>query len=126
MVLFYIKFCIFFYIFFVKFKLFLCACHRRPQIINLRFMYGIFLQGHVTSYYSASCMKYTSFQVHPTDEVRDLCAIESGIVALTPTTIVHRTRQGIPVFNHRFVVILFFKFLLIKLLFLSRKSKVVY
>ncbi|KAK4294090.1 hypothetical protein Pmani_033259 [Petrolisthes manimaculis] len=57
--------------------------------------------GHVTSYLSTDFMKYTSFQVHATEEIRDLCAVDSGILALTPTSLNLRTRQGIHNFTYQ-------------------------
>ncbi|XP_042210470.1 PAN2-PAN3 deadenylation complex catalytic subunit PAN2-like isoform X2 [Homarus americanus] len=57
--------------------------------------------GHVTSYLSTELMKYTSFQVHATEEIRDLRSIDPGILALTPTSLNLRTRQGMPTFTHQ-------------------------
>lgn len=57
--------------------------------------------GHVTSYLSPELMKYTSFQVHATEEIRDLRSTDAGVLALTPTSLNLWTRQGIPVFSHR-------------------------
>ncbi|RXG56082.1 PAB-dependent poly(A)-specific ribonuclease subunit PAN2 [Armadillidium vulgare] len=56
--------------------------------------------GHVTSYLSSDTMKYTSFQMHESEDIRALATIDGGVLAITPTSFIMRTRQGLPLFKY--------------------------
>lgn len=55
--------------------------------------------GHVTSYYGLDMAKYTSFQVHPTDDIRAQLTGPYGLLSLTKNSLRMSIRRGLTVFD---------------------------
>ncbi|KAI1304157.1 PAN2-PAN3 deadenylation complex catalytic subunit Pan2 [Halotydeus destructor] len=56
--------------------------------------------GHVASYYTTDMQKYTSFQVHQSDDIRSLLTCDGGLLALTKNQLRLYMRRGLQVFSH--------------------------
>lgn len=56
--------------------------------------------GHVTSYYGPALEKYTSFQVHSTDEIRQILTIDNGCLFLTRNNLRCSIRRGLKQFDY--------------------------
>lgn len=54
----------------------------------------------MTSYSTAELQKYTSFQVHVSNEVRSIISHDAGILSLTSNSLRMSARRGLPIFNH--------------------------
>ena len=57
-------------------------------------------QGHVTSYYGLGMQKYTSFQVHAQDEVRQLLSIDNYLLSLTSDSLRCSSKFGLTQFTY--------------------------
>ena len=56
--------------------------------------------GHVTSHYGLDLVKYTSFQVDSTNDIRSLMTTEYGLLSLTKNSLRMSIRRGLTLFHH--------------------------
>ncbi|XP_054155443.1 PAN2-PAN3 deadenylation complex catalytic subunit PAN2-like [Oppia nitens] len=57
--------------------------------------------GHLTSYYSYTLDKYTSFHVDHNNDIRDVLTPVSGVLALTKDSLRLSKRRGLTIFTHK-------------------------
>ena len=56
--------------------------------------------GHVTSHYGLDLIKYTSFQVDATNDIRSLMTTDYGLLSLTKNSLRMSIRRGLTLFHH--------------------------
>lgn len=59
------------------------------------------MSGHLTSYYSYTLDKYTSFHIDHNNDIRDLLTHVSGVLSLTKDSLRLSKRRGLTVFTHK-------------------------
>ncbi|XP_062586569.1 PAN2-PAN3 deadenylation complex catalytic subunit PAN2-like [Saccostrea cucullata] len=57
--------------------------------------------GHVTSYFGLELQKYTSFQIHVNEDVRQIVPLARGVLSLTQSCLACNNRRGVPIFTYR-------------------------
>lgn len=58
------------------------------------------LKGHVTSFFGTTMGRYSSFQVHATDDVRHIQSLETGVLFLSKSNLRCNTRGGLVMFDY--------------------------
>ncbi|XP_018416297.1 PREDICTED: PAB-dependent poly(A)-specific ribonuclease subunit PAN2 isoform X1 [Nanorana parkeri] len=56
--------------------------------------------GHATSFYSPALERYSSFQVHATNDIRQIQSLENGVVFLTKNNLKYMMRGGLIIFDY--------------------------
>ncbi|XP_006035284.1 PAN2-PAN3 deadenylation complex catalytic subunit PAN2 isoform X1 [Alligator sinensis] len=56
--------------------------------------------GHATSFFGPTLERYSSFQVHGSDDVRHIQSLENGILFLTKTNLKYMSRGGLIIFDY--------------------------
>ncbi|XP_075055645.1 PAN2-PAN3 deadenylation complex catalytic subunit PAN2 isoform X2 [Mixophyes fleayi] len=56
--------------------------------------------GHATSFFSPALERYSSFQVHANNDIRQIQSMESGVLFLTKNNLKYMTRGGLIVFDY--------------------------
>ncbi|XP_029450636.1 PAN2-PAN3 deadenylation complex catalytic subunit PAN2 [Rhinatrema bivittatum] len=55
--------------------------------------------GHATSFFGPALERYSSFQVHASDDIRQIQSLENGVLFLTKTNLKYLTRGGLIMFD---------------------------
>ncbi len=58
------------------------------------------MQGHVTSFFSSSLDKYTSFQAHHED-IRQILSVSEGVVTISENELRLTSRTGLPLYTKK-------------------------
>ncbi|XP_076874775.1 PAN2-PAN3 deadenylation complex catalytic subunit PAN2 isoform X2 [Brachyhypopomus gauderio] len=57
-------------------------------------------RGHASSFFGPTMGRYSSFQVHPTDDVRHMQSLDTGVLFLTKSNLKCLTRGGLVMFDY--------------------------
>uniref|UniRef100_A0AAX7VCZ1 PAN2-PAN3 deadenylation complex catalytic subunit PAN2 n=1 Tax=Astatotilapia calliptera TaxID=8154 RepID=A0AAX7VCZ1_ASTCA len=57
-------------------------------------------RGHVTSFFGPTMARYSSFQVHATDDIRHIQSLETGVLVLSKCNLRCYTRGGLVMFDY--------------------------
>ncbi|KAG8452456.1 hypothetical protein GDO86_004299 [Hymenochirus boettgeri] len=57
-------------------------------------------RGHATSFFSPALDRYSSFQVHPNNDIRQIQTLENGVIFLTKNNLKYMTRGGLIIFDY--------------------------
>lgn len=61
-------------------------------------------QGHATSFFSPALERYSSFQVHAANDIRQIQSMENGVGFLTKNNLKYTTRGGLIIFDYLWVI----------------------
>lgn len=60
-------------------------------------------QGHATSFFGPTMGRHSSFQVHPSDDIRHIQSLETGVLFLSKSNLKCYTRGGLVMFDYPYV-----------------------
>lgn len=64
------------------------------------FSFTVLFKGHVTSFFGTTMGRYSSFQVHATDDIRHIQSLETGVLFLSKSNLKCNTRGGLVMFDY--------------------------